>query len=93
MPLNTPKENKVTVPAFASASIPGAKSAPKSASKMLDYGVEDLTSDFSAQIIQGFAEEGLSTLQYGGHVHFGSGISVPYLIGGWGEQVRDPNDE
>jgi hypothetical protein len=89
MPLNTPKKKKVTVPAFASAS----KSAAKSAAKMPEYGVDDLTTDFSAQIIQGFVEEGLSSLQYGGQANFGNGISVPYLIGGWGEQVRDPNDE
>jgi hypothetical protein len=89
MPLNTPRKKKVTVPAFASAS----KSAAKSAAKMPEYGVDDLTTDFSAQIIQGFVEEGLSSLQYGGQVDLGNGISIPYLIGGWGEQVRDLNDE
>jgi hypothetical protein len=97
--LNTPKKNKVTVTASASKSAakssakPAARPAARPAATMPDYSVDDLTSDFSAQIIQGFVEEGLSSLQYGGHVHFGDGISVPYLIGGWGEQVRDPNDE
>jgi hypothetical protein len=57
------------------------------------YSVDDLTSDFSAQIIQTYVEDGMLTLQYGGHVRFGTGISVPYLIGGWGEQIWDPNDE
>ena len=61
--------------------------------KKASYSVDDLTSDFSAQIIQVYVDEGMSSLQYGGHVHFGSGISVPYLIGGWDEQIRDPNDE
>ena len=67
------------------------KKAP--AKKAASYGVDDLTTDFSASIIQGFQKEGLSTLQYGGHVDFGDGLSVPYLIGGWGEQIVDPNDE
>jgi hypothetical protein len=66
--------------------------APMMSSKKA-YSVDDLTSDFSAQIIQGFVDGGISSLQYGGHVHFGDGISVPYLIGGWREQVVDPNDE
>jgi hypothetical protein len=89
MPINaTPKKKKVTAP-FTSA--PKADSKPSA--KMPDYGINELTSDFSAQIIQGFVEDGLSSLQYGGHVNFGDGISVPYLIGGWGEQVVDPNDD
>ena len=66
------------------------KATPK---KAASYGVDDLTTDFSASIIKGFEKEGLSTLQYGGHVDFGDGISVPYLIGGWGEQIVDPSDE
>jgi hypothetical protein len=57
------------------------------------YGVDDLISNFSAQIIQGFLDEGLSSMQYGGHVEFGVGISIPYLIGGWREQVVDPLDD
>ena len=77
-PLKSPVFNQVT---------------PKMSSKKAAYSVDDLTTDFSASIIQGFQKEGLSTLQYGGHVDFGDGLSVPYLIGGWGEQVVDPNDE
>jgi hypothetical protein len=65
---------------------------PRMTSKK-SYSVDDRTSDFSAQIIQGFVKEGFPSLQYGGHVHFVDGTSAPYLIGGWGEQVRDPDDE
>jgi hypothetical protein len=65
---------------------------PRMSSKK-EYIVDDLTRDFSSQIIQTFVDGGLSSLQYGGHVHFGDGISVLYLIGGWGEQVVDPNDD
>jgi hypothetical protein len=77
-PLRSPAFNQVT---------------PRMSSKKASYSVDDLTSDFSAQIIQGFLDEGLSSMEYGGHVEFGAGISVPYLIGGWGEQVVDPLDD
>ena len=84
----TPKKQKATPTPTPRMS---KKKAP--AKKAASYGVDDLTTDFSASIIKGFEKEGLSTLQYGGHVDFGDGISVPYLIGGWGEQIVDPSDE
>jgi hypothetical protein len=93
MPLATPKKTKAVASASKPAAKSAAKSVAKSVAKMSDYDVDDLTSDFSAQIIQAYVDDGMSTLQYGGHVHFGTGISVPYLIGGWDEQIRDPNDE
>jgi hypothetical protein len=88
MPLKTPtKKKKVTIAAAASAS----KANPTPAPKMSGYGVDDLCQDFSTQIIQGFVNEGMSSLQYGGQVDFGDGMSCPYLIGGWSEQL--PKDE
>jgi hypothetical protein len=88
MPLKTPtKKKKVTIAAASSAS----KANPTPAPKMSAYGVDDLCQDFSTQIIQGFVNEGMSSLQYGGQVDFGDGMSCPYLIGGWSEQL--PKDE
>jgi hypothetical protein len=90
------KKAAIKSPAFKSPSLKSPafnQVTPRMTPKKAPYGVDDLTNDFSAQIIQAYVEEGMSSLQYGGHVHFGSGISIPYLIGGWGEQVRDPNDE
>jgi hypothetical protein len=62
-------------------------------SRSKSYGVDELTEDFSTQIIQGFVNEGMSSLQYGGQVDFGDGMSCPYLIGGWSETVTKPGDE
>jgi hypothetical protein len=97
MPINNNKKKKVTIAPFASASKADTKAAAKPAfkpaAKMSDYSVDDLTRDFKSQVIQGYLQQGLSSLQYGGHVDFGHGISVPYLIGGWKEQVDDPHDD
>jgi hypothetical protein len=66
------------------------KITPKMSSKKT-YDVDELCKDFSTQIKQGFVDEGMSSLQYGGQVDFGDGLSCPYLIGGWSEQL--PKDE
>jgi hypothetical protein len=66
---------------------------PIMSSRSKSYGVDDLCQDFSTQIIQGFVNEGMSSLQYGGQVDFGDGMSCPYLIGGWSETVTKPGDE
>jgi hypothetical protein len=85
----TIKRKRVIIAPFASASKP----ASKPAAKMSEYSVDDLTCEFSGQVIQGYVEQGLSSLQYGGHVNFGNGISVPFLVGGWKEQMDGPNDD
>jgi hypothetical protein len=88
--IKSPPARSARTPAIKSPAF--KKVTPKMSSKKT-YGVDELTQDFSTQIIQGFVDEGLSSLQYGGQVDFGHGISVPYLIGGWSEQIRDPKDE
>jgi hypothetical protein len=52
MPLATPKKTKAVASASKPAAKSAAKSVAKSVAKMSDYDVDDLTSDFSAQIIQ-----------------------------------------
>jgi hypothetical protein len=53
---------------------------PIMSSRSKSYGVDELTEDFSTQIIQGFVNEGMSSLQYGGQVDFGDGMSCPYIL-------------
>jgi hypothetical protein len=59
------KSPSLKSPAFKSPSPAFNQVTPRMSSKKALYSVDDLTTGFSAQINQGFVEEGLSSLQYG----------------------------